>query len=147
MLPPFPARLSSLVVGLLLTCVVFYTSFHTPIRAEQVLVESQKAEIPPLDALRLGSSAAAEYSNHSLSLSPNLPIQNATLGFQEIYMISLPERTDKQDTFAMQAAFSGISYNQRDGVYGNEVPAKALPHVRLAGSRVRCGLLILRRRA
>lgn len=44
-------------------------------------------------------------------------------------MVSLPARTDKQDTFAMQAALSGILYTQMDGVIGEEVPAKALPHV------------------
>jgi hypothetical protein len=44
-------------------------------------------------------------------------------------MISLPTRTDKQDTFAMQAALSSIKYTQIDGVDGQTVPANALPHV------------------
>jgi hypothetical protein len=56
-------------------------------------------------------------------------IQNETLGFQELYMISLPTRTDQQDTFAMQAALSSIKYTQIDGVDGQMVPPKALPHV------------------
>ncbi|KIW22001.1 uncharacterized protein PV07_12599 [Cladophialophora immunda] len=55
-------------------------------------------------------------------------VQNQTLGFQEIYMISLPERTDKRDAFALQAAFSGISYTVVDGVHGDEVPSHALPN-------------------
>lgn len=44
-------------------------------------------------------------------------------------MISLPYRTDKRDSFALQAAFSGITYTQVDGVDGHDVPEKALPHV------------------
>ncbi|KAJ9601863.1 hypothetical protein H2200_013636 [Cladophialophora chaetospira] len=55
-------------------------------------------------------------------------VQNETLGFEEIYLISLPERTDKQDAFAIQAAFSNISYTLVDGVHGDEVSTKALPH-------------------
>ncbi|KAJ9617834.1 uncharacterized protein PV06_06217 [Exophiala oligosperma] len=55
-------------------------------------------------------------------------VQNETLGFQEVYMISLPARTDKRDAFALQAAFSGITYTQVDGVDGHDVPEKALPH-------------------
>lgn len=58
-------------------------------------------------------------------------VQNETLGFQEVYMISLPARTDKRDAFALQAAFSGITYTQVDGVDGHDVPEKALPHVGL----------------
>ena len=43
-------------------------------------------------------------------------------------MISLPERTDKRDAFAVQAAVSGISYQMVDGVDGTKVPSKALPY-------------------
>jgi len=50
--------------------------------------------------------------------------------FEEAYMISLPNRTDKRDAFAVQAALSRISYTHVDGVDGSKVPAKAIPHVR-----------------
>jgi hypothetical protein len=54
-------------------------------------------------------------------------VQNNTLGFQEVKMISLPLRGDKQDAFAMQATMSGISYDLVDGVIGSTIPQKALP--------------------
>lgn len=54
-------------------------------------------------------------------------VQNNTLGFQEVKMISLPLRGDKQDAFAMQAALSGIYYDVVDGVIGSTIPKKALP--------------------
>jgi hypothetical protein len=59
-----------------------------------------------------------------------LPVQNETLGFKELYMLSLSGRTDKQDAFAMRAAFSNFSYKQVNGVYGENVPRYCLLHVR-----------------
>jgi hypothetical protein len=44
-------------------------------------------------------------------------------------MITLPERRDKRDAFAVQAALSGIMYGQVDGVDGRKVPEKSLPYV------------------
>ena len=61
-------------------------------------------------------------------------IQNETLGFQETFMISLPSRTDKRDAFALGAALSEIKYTHLDGVNGEEITAKALPHVSLEPS-------------
>jgi hypothetical protein len=53
--------------------------------------------------------------------------------FQEVHVISLPDRTDKQDAFAVQAALSGISYTHIEGVDGSTVPSKALPYVSSLG--------------
>jgi GR25 family glycosyltransferase involved in LPS biosynthesis len=55
-------------------------------------------------------------------------VQNRTLGCQEVKMISMPFRGDRQDAFAMQAVLSGISYDQVDGVNGSTIPKKAQPH-------------------
>ena len=56
-------------------------------------------------------------------------IQNRTLGFQEVYVISLPDRSDRRDAFANQAAVSNISYQVVDGVDGEHVHEKARPPV------------------
>lgn len=50
--------------------------------------------------------------------------------FQEVNVVSLPDRTDKRDAFAVQAALSGILYTHVDGVDGSSVLSKALPYVR-----------------
>ena len=55
-------------------------------------------------------------------------IFNSTLGFQAVSVISLPGRTDRQDSFALAASATGFTYNLTDGVDGSRVPAKALPY-------------------
>lgn len=42
--------------------------------------------------------------------------------------MSLPQRTDKRDAFAVAASFTGFKYNVTDGVVGSEVSTKALPY-------------------
>lgn len=64
----------------------------------------------------------------SIKMENLYDVQNSTLGFQEVKMISLPLRGDKQDAFAMQATLSGITYDLVDGVIGSRIPQKALPY-------------------
>jgi hypothetical protein len=111
------------VIGLLATLVIFYTSssFRAPSPEEQAALD-----LPPGAQAPSKGDPVTRPSHNGESI---YQVQNETLGFQEIYMISLPGRSDKQDAFAMQAAFSEISYTQVDGVYGVDVPKKALPHV------------------
>ncbi|KIW28842.1 uncharacterized protein PV07_04705 [Cladophialophora immunda] len=107
----------------LITIVLFFASFRVLNPEAHELFELQE-DIPPiLDHAQAKSTVKSSQNSESI-----YEIYNETLGFQKIYMISLPERTDKQDTFAMQAAFSEISYILADGVHGDKVPAKALPH-------------------
>ncbi|KIW94621.1 uncharacterized protein Z519_04597 [Cladophialophora bantiana CBS 173.52] len=53
---------------------------------------------------------------------------NSTLGFAKVFVISMPERSDKRDAFSLQARLSNISFEVRDGVAGADVSLKALPH-------------------
>ncbi|KIW84386.1 hypothetical protein Z517_03636 [Fonsecaea pedrosoi CBS 271.37] len=130
-----PTRLNFIVVGLVITAfILFYSSFRPPRPEAQDVLDSADADATPtlLEASQAYSpprktqTDEVAYRVQPDDFAPR--VQNETLGFQEIYMISLPGRTDKQDAFAMQAAFSEISYTQVDGVYGHEVPVKALPH-------------------
>lgn len=43
-------------------------------------------------------------------------------------MLSLPFRGDRQDTFAVQAQLSNITWTQMWGVEGQDVPEKAMPY-------------------
>ena len=54
---------------------------------------------------------------------------NSTLGFAKVFVISMPDRSDKRDAFSLQARLSNITFEVRDGVAGADVPAKALPLV------------------
>lgn len=55
-------------------------------------------------------------------------ISNRTLGFQEIFVISLPERTDKRDAIGLQASVTNLSLTYETGVYGADVLAEAKPY-------------------
>ena len=122
---PVPARLNLVVLGLIVALIIFYTSFRVP--------SSEGQDEPDLAHLGHDHSQGHRVPQSSPNDRSIYRVQNETLGFEKIYMISLPGRSDKRDAFAMQAAFSDMTYTQMDGVYGDEVPVKALPHVRLLG--------------
>ncbi|GAB1316338.1 hypothetical protein MFIFM68171_06548 [Madurella fahalii] len=54
-------------------------------------------------------------------------ILNATLGFQSIFTINLPSRTDRRDAMTLAAALSGLDITWIDGVASTDVPDKVLP--------------------
>ncbi|AEO67124.1 glycosyltransferase family 25 protein [Thermothielavioides terrestris NRRL 8126] len=54
-------------------------------------------------------------------------ICNSTLGFEKIFIIGLPSRSDRRDGIVLQAALSGIQVEFIDGVLGKDVPDKAIP--------------------
>ena len=64
------------------------------------------------------SSAAAEIAGI---------IHNSTLGFEKIFAIGLPERSDKRDALALTSSLTGFKIDWIEGVKGESVPDKALP--------------------
>ncbi|KAI1880576.1 hypothetical protein JX265_000816 [Neoarthrinium moseri] len=54
-------------------------------------------------------------------------IQNGTLGFEKIFIVGLPSRTDRRDSMVLAAALSGLEIEFIDGVVGSAVPDKAIP--------------------
>ncbi|CAJ2502572.1 Uu.00g099660.m01.CDS01 [Anthostomella pinea] len=54
-------------------------------------------------------------------------INNSTLGFQNIYVIGLPTRTDRRDGMRLQAALSNMDIEFMDAVYPKDVLDKAVP--------------------
>ncbi|KAI1874428.1 hypothetical protein JX265_004636 [Neoarthrinium moseri] len=54
-------------------------------------------------------------------------IFNQTLGFQKVFAIGLPERSDKRDALTLMSALTGFRISWIDGVNGSEVVDKALP--------------------
>jgi len=61
--------------------------------------------------------------------------------FQKIFLVSLPERTDRRDSFAVQARLSNMSFTVVDGVDGTTVSEKALPYVSLLAYKIPMGFL------
>ncbi|RPB18846.1 hypothetical protein L211DRAFT_766608, partial [Terfezia boudieri ATCC MYA-4762] len=55
-------------------------------------------------------------------------IQNSTLGFEKIFYISMPERTDRQDTMRLIASYMDLDFTYVPGVNGSTIVDKALPY-------------------
>ncbi|KAH7016315.1 uncharacterized protein B0I36DRAFT_425599 [Microdochium trichocladiopsis] len=54
-------------------------------------------------------------------------VYNDTLGFQKVFAIGLPDRTDKRDALSLMSAVTGFTITWIDGARGSTVPDKALP--------------------
>ncbi|KAI1747979.1 hypothetical protein F4782DRAFT_519146 [Xylaria castorea] len=54
-------------------------------------------------------------------------IYNSSLGFEKIFVVSLPSRTDRRDGISLAAALSNIEFEFIDGVDGSTIPDNALP--------------------
>ncbi|OTB17727.1 glycosyltransferase family 25 protein [Daldinia sp. EC12] len=54
-------------------------------------------------------------------------VGNETLGFEKIFVVGLPERSDKRDAIALTSKLTGFGVEWVDGVKGETVPDKALP--------------------
>lgn len=54
-------------------------------------------------------------------------IENATLGFQKVYVVNLPERTDKRDALSLIGALTNVKLDWVKAIRGSDVPDKALP--------------------
>lgn len=52
---------------------------------------------------------------------------NDTLGFSKIFVVGLPERSDKRDALSLTAALTGFHVNWVDGVKADTVVDKAVP--------------------
>lgn len=59
----------------------------------------------------------------------SMPATNSTLGFQKIYAISLPQRTDRQDALTLMSVLSGLEIDIAPGVRGEDVLEKTVPKV------------------
>ncbi|KAK3682817.1 hypothetical protein B0T22DRAFT_295012 [Podospora appendiculata] len=75
--------------------------------------------------LRLVDQTPVWYINAPVNGSPD--ILNATLGFQQVFVINLPARTDRRDAMTLATALTNIDVTWIDGVSGDEISDKVLP--------------------
>jgi hypothetical protein len=54
---------------------------------------------------------------------------SVTIQFSKIFVISLPQRTDKRDAIAVAASLTGFEFEWGDGVDGLTIDEKAIPEV------------------
>lgn len=67
-----------------------------------------------------------EYRGHSDPADINR-VTNGTLGFGKVFVVGLPERSDKRDAIALAASLTGFNVEWINGVRGESVPDKAVP--------------------
>ncbi|KAM7185921.1 glycosyltransferase family 25 protein [Rhypophila sp. PSN 637] len=106
-----PPTRSQIIVGAVFTSLLFLFFFH--------------GSNPGLNGLG-GRPAELRRFGRKGKL-PNSDIFNSTLGFEKIFVIGLPTRTDRRDGIILQAAVSNMEIDFIDGVKGDTVPDKAIP--------------------
>lgn len=67
-----------------------------------------------------------DYKGHSQPEDLNR-VTNGTLGFGKVFVVGLPERTDKRDAIALSSSLTGFDIEWIDGVRGESIPDKAVP--------------------
>lgn len=67
-----------------------------------------------------------EYKGHAEPADINR-VANGTLGFGKVFVVGLPERTDKRDAMVLASSLTGFDIEWVDGVRGDTIPDKAVP--------------------
>lgn len=71
---------------------------------------------------------APPIANEQHEAEPDIArIQNATLGFEKVFVVNLPDRTDKRDALSLVSTLTGIKLDWVRALRGVDVPDKALP--------------------
>ncbi|KAG8529080.1 uncharacterized protein KY384_005715 [Bacidia gigantensis] len=102
-------------ITLLLFILVTYSSFR---------FGDVEPRIPHFYTQQPKQDPALEFKAHTGGLKD---VQNATLGFQKIFVVNLPERPDKLDAFSLAASLTGFRTEVLPGVKGETVMNKTLP--------------------
>lgn len=109
-LPQRGRHILTCMIAVLLLAVIYSTRhFHPTILA-------------PLPAKLYGK----DYQGRSWPAELNR-VTNDSLGFSKIFVVGLPERSDKRDALALTAALTGFHVEWVDGVKGESIPDKAVP--------------------
>ncbi|CAK7206377.1 hypothetical protein SEUCBS139899_009169 [Sporothrix eucalyptigena] len=75
-------------------------------------------------------TAARAWWSHRSGRAPNsllADVNNATLGFQEIFVVNLPARTDRSDAMVLAASLTGLQLTFSPGVDSQTVQDRVLP--------------------
>ncbi|KAK4155737.1 glycosyltransferase [Chaetomidium leptoderma] len=104
-----PPRRVLYAVGATFIVALLFFQFHSP------------------DSARLGQPRWASSASSSRGGRRIRDIQNTTLGFEKIFVVGLPSRTDRRDGMVLQAALSHMDIEFIDGVAGKDIPDKAIP--------------------
>lgn len=114
----FASVATFMIVAILYTS--FYQRFATDDTPSRVLVD-KKSQNDRIDKL-YGKDFKGRYPTAELDR-----VINDTLGFSKIFVVGLPERSDKRDALSLTAALTGFHVDWVDGVKADTVVDKAVP--------------------
>lgn len=107
--------------------ILLFTLYILAPRSAGINVSSlSKGARPSSNTVPPGSSKGGEHQSR-LRPDDNDRASNATLGFSKVFVIGLPERSDKHDAIALSSALTGFHVEWVDGVRGEDIPDKAIP--------------------
>ncbi|KAI1611048.1 hypothetical protein EDD37DRAFT_693586 [Exophiala viscosa] len=86
-----------------------------------------KAYLPELEDI-VSALRKTTMIDQPVSAEWSASIANRTLGFQKVFVLSLPTRPDKRDSISVQASLTEFDVTFVDGVVGSEIGDKALPY-------------------
>ncbi|KAI1090599.1 glycosyltransferase family 25 protein [Rostrohypoxylon terebratum] len=118
-----------LLVGIAASILVVFFLVFTP-RSSHLNLHSlgdSASHSPPAPSLK--KTARYYDKNYKGNSFPTVinQVTNGTLGFENIFVVGLPERTDKRDAIALATSLTGFRVEWIDGVRGETIPDKAVP--------------------
>lgn len=87
---------------------------------------SKKADLYGSSTSKAEKLYGKDYHGHSSPADINR-VTNDTLGFSKVFVIGLPERSDKRDAISLTSSLTGFHVEWVDGVRGETIPDKAVP--------------------
>ncbi|KAI9776990.1 MAG: hypothetical protein M1839_009134 [Geoglossum umbratile] len=122
-----------LAVGGVIVYLVFFLSYRTSSLSRRIpalgLVgpkKEEKGKEPAVDVQGAGVQGVG-VQGVGVQGADVQDVFNATLGFEKIFVINLPARTDHRDAMLLTALSGGIELDWIDGIRGEDVHEKAIP--------------------
>ncbi|PHH61208.1 hypothetical protein CDD81_689 [Ophiocordyceps australis] len=106
-----------ILAAIIIVCVIFLLSRERLLASDAV--RPYMASIAKLPAISVAQPAPTGM--------PLDTIKNSTLGFEKLFVISLPSRPDRRDGMVLQASLSDITIDFIDGVQNSQIAEKAIP--------------------
>jgi len=113
-------------LGIAIFVVALVFLLCVPARSNEYQHQTYSPSISTSAPASSGRSFGPDYHGQSSPASIN-QVTNSTLGFSKVFVIGLPERTDKRDAMTLTSSLTGFNLEFIDGVKGEAVPDKAIP--------------------
>ncbi|KAF2466252.1 uncharacterized protein BDR25DRAFT_293643 [Lindgomyces ingoldianus] len=113
------------MLQVVVVCTIILTLFFTASHFKSDLWRKHLPSIPDQVPQSFRPPPSLSFKNQPPKPKP----ANSTLDFQEIFYISMPYRTDRQDALSLLAAVSGIKLTMIPGIDPKTIHHKAEPHM------------------